>query len=208
LVGVPRPPTPGYPSRWQPPLPPIQYGIDYTFLRHHDGRPLRWRSDLPIIVRIAGPHQPEQAATAAAVVAELAGLTGLGLTVGESWPHPLALRAVSAQEIRVGFLATLPPARSFRPCAGRVGLGGAVGAPGMSHFTSGFALVATGITGPHPPSAIAILRHELAHALGLGHAARPDLLMYHRISDATVDFGRGDRRGLFLLNENAQPGTG
>jgi Matrixin len=208
LVGAPLPPTPGCPSRWEPPLPPLQYGIDYTFLRHDDNQPLRWRPDLPITVRIAGPHEPEQAAMVDAVVAELAGLTGLSLAVAESWPHPLALRAVSAQEIRVGFLANLPPARSFRPCAGRVGLGGAVGGPGLSHYTSGFALVATGITGPHRPSVVAVLRHELAHALGLGHAARPGLLMYHRISDATVDFGRGDRRGLFLLNEGAQPGAG
>jgi hypothetical protein len=207
LVGAPLPPTPGYPSRWQPPPPPLQYGIDYTFLRHYGGRPLRWRSDLPITVRIAGPHGPEQAATVAAVVAELAGLTGLSLVAGESWPHPHALRAVSAQEIRVGFLPTLPTARSFRPCTGRVGLGGAVRAPDMSHYTSGFALVATGTTSPEPPSADAVLRHQLAHALGLGHAARPDLLMYHRISRATVDFGRGDRHGLLLLNKSAQPGA-
>ncbi|HLK72987.1 MAG TPA: hypothetical protein VKU77_04990 [Streptosporangiaceae bacterium] len=207
LVGAPAPPTAAYPSRWQPPPPPLQYGIDYTFLRHHGDRPLRWHPDLPITVRIAGPHEPEQATTVAAVVAELAKLTGLKLVTGESWPPPDALRAVSAQEIRVGFLATLPAARSFRPCTGKTGLGGAVADPGMRHYASGFALVATGITSQYSPSEVAVLRHELAHALGLGHAAHPDLLMYHRISAATEDFGRGDRYGLFLLKGTGRAGT-
>jgi hypothetical protein len=70
----------------------------------------------------------------------------------------------------------------------------------MSRYTSGLAVVATVATGPRSPGEVPVLRHELAHALGLGHAARPNLLMYHRISAGTVDFGRGDRHGLLLLN--------
>jgi len=207
LVGAPLPPTPGYPSRWQPSLPPLQYGIDYTFLRHHGSRPLRWRPDVPITVRITGPHLPEQAAAVAAIIAELADLTGLSLSTGESCSQAPALHAVPAQEIHVGFLATLPAARPFRPCAGKAGLGGAVTAPGMSHYTSGLAVVAVCVTSRQSPGEVAVLRHELAHALGLGHAARPNLLMYYRISAATVDFGRGDRHGLLLLSERTQPGA-
>ncbi|MGA2826681.1 MAG: hypothetical protein ABSF03_11235 [Streptosporangiaceae bacterium] len=204
LVGVPLPPTPGSPSRWQPSPPPLQYGIDYTFLRQHGSRPLRWRSDLPITVRIAGPHRPEQAAAVASVVAELAGLTGLSLGSGEPWPA-LARPEIPAQEVHVSFLPVLPAAALFRPCTGRTGLGGAMTSPGASHYTSGLAIVATGAA--RPPGEVVILRHELAHALGLGHAARPNLLMYHRISPVTVEFGRGDRHGLFLLNESIPPGA-
>jgi hypothetical protein len=206
LVGAPLPPPPGSPSRWQPPPPPLQYGIDYTFLRHHGRRPLRWRPDLPITVRITGPHQPEQAVAVTSVVAELAELTGLGLSTGESWPPAAAGHEVPAQEIHVSFLPTLPAAAPFRPCTGRAGLGGAMTAPGASHYTSGLVIVAT--AAPQPPGETVILRHELAHALGLGHAARPNLLMYHRISAATVEFGRGDRHGLLLLQENTEPGAG
>jgi hypothetical protein len=205
LVGAPQPPTPGYPSRWQPPPPPLQYGIDYSFLRHHGTWPLRWRPDLPITVRVTGPHRPEQATATAAVVAELADLTGLDLRAGEPRPRGSALRAVPPQEIHVGYLAALPTVAAFRPCADRAGSGGAVAPPGARHYTRGIALVAAGVTRSTPPGEAAVLRHELAHALGLGHAARPGLLMYHRISAATVDFGRGDRHGLLLLKEGSQP---
>jgi hypothetical protein len=207
MVGAPLPPTSGYPSRWQPSLPPLQYGIDYTFLRHHGSRPLRWRPGLPVTVRITGRHRPEQDATVAAVVAELADLTGMSLSIGESCAQALDLRAVPAQEIHVGFLPALPAAPAFRPCAGKAGFGGAVTARGMSHYSSGLAIVATGVTSTQSPGEVAVLRHELAHALGLGHAARPNLLMYHRISATTVDFGRGDRHGLLLLNERTKPGA-
>jgi hypothetical protein len=208
LVGAPLAPTPRYPSRWRPPLPPLQYGIDYTFLRRHRSRPVRWQPDQPIIVRLCGPHRLEQATALATVVAELTGLTGLSLVAGEPWPRHPRPQTVPAHEIHVGFMLTLPAAPSLRPCAGRIGLGGAVTALGASHYASGFAIVATNVIDPRSPLEVAVLRHELAHALGLGHAGRPNLLMYHRISAATIHFGRGDRGGLLLLNERAQPDAG
>ena len=66
MVGTPPRPTPGLPSQWQPSLPPAQYGIDYTFLQQHGGRPVRWRPDLSITIRIAGPHLGKQVQTTAA----------------------------------------------------------------------------------------------------------------------------------------------
>jgi hypothetical protein len=205
LVGTPPQSTPGQPSRWRPPPPPLQYGVDYTFLRRHGSRVVRWQPDQPITVRLCGPHQPEQATTLEAVVAEIAGCTGLSLTMGEPRQRYSDPKAVPAHEIYVGFLPVLPPAPLFRPCGGRAGVGGALGAPGMSHYTSGFVTVSASTVSPGSPLEIAVLRHELAHAVGLGHAARPGLLMYHRISAATADFGRGDLYGLTLLNERAHP---
>jgi Matrixin len=205
LVGTPPQSTPGQPSRWRPPPPPLQYGVDYTFLRRHGSRVVRWEPNQPITVRLCGPHQPEQATTLAAVVAELAGCTGLSLTTGEPRVRYSGPKAVPTQEIHVGFVAALPAAPFFRPCAGQAGVGGALADRGASHYTSGFVTVATSAIQPRSSMEIAVLRHELAHAVGLGHAARPGLLMYHRISAATVDFGRGDLHGLTLLNETAHP---
>jgi hypothetical protein len=200
MVGAPLPPMAGSPSQWQPPLPPAQYGIDYTFLQRHDGRPLRWRPDLPITVRIAGPYLRGQSVTVGSVAAELARLTGLSLSAGEPWPQAAVLRAVPEQEIHVGFLTALPATPPFAPCAGQAGFGGALAAPGMSHYVRGLAAVTADLVSPHSRREIAALRHQLAHALGLGHAARPSLLMYDRMP-AIADYGRGDRHGLSLLRQ-------
>jgi hypothetical protein len=203
LVGTPVPRSPGHPSQWRAPLPPLQYGIDYTFLRLNGRQPILWQPDWPITVRFCEPHGPEQATSLAAVVAQLAQLTGLSLVTGAPWSRLINTKAVPAQEIHVGFARTLPTAPFVRPCAGRVGVGGAIAAQNGTRFTSGFAVIADSDAGSSSMWDVAVLRHELAHALGLGHAARPNLLMYHRISKTAVEFGRGDRHGLKLLNENA-----
>ena len=197
LVGTPLSPKPGSPSHWQPPLPPPQYGIDYSFLQHHRGHPLRWQPGLAIAVRITGPHLPGQAVTVAAVAAELAALVGITLSAGEPWPHALPLHAVPAQELHISFSPALPPALPFAPCAGQAGLGGAVAAHGMGYYTSGLVAIDSGRTSPHPARELAVVRHELAHALGLGHVARPSLLMHRRA--ASADYGHGDRHGLIRL---------
>jgi Matrixin len=207
LVGTQVPSAPGHPSRWRPRLPPLQYGIDYTFLRSNDGQPVTWGADRPIIVRLCGPHESEHVDSLAKVVAELAELTGLRLATGAVRARPLDPRTVPKQEIHVGFLRTLPAVPSLRPCAGRVGLGGATVGRGGFHYASGFAVVVGSAMEPPSMWELTVLRHELAHAVGLGHAARPDLLMYHRISKVTADFGRGDRRGLQLLNGKSPPGA-
>jgi hypothetical protein len=206
MVGAPLPPMPGSPSQWRPSRPVAQYGIDYTFLRQHRGRPVRWRPGMPITVRIAGPCSRGQAGTVAAVVAEVAGLTGMSLGVGEPRPQAAALRAVPEQEIHIRFLAALPRGCPFAPCAGPAGFGGAFPDPGVSHYVSGLAAVTAGPVSPHPRPEAGVLRHEFAHALGLGHAARPSLLMHDHTPTASADYGWGDRHGLSLLGP-APPAT-
>jgi hypothetical protein len=52
-----------------------------------------------------------------------------------------------------------------------------------SCYVSGFAIINADLSGPDATTghALAILRHELAHALGLGHAGPRSLLMRHQI---------------------------
>jgi hypothetical protein len=198
-----------YPTRWRPPSWSPQYGYDYRFREFRAGRPVRWQLDQPIIVRLCGPHRPEQAAAVTTVIAELAELTGLNLAVGEPWPRLVCPSAVLQHEIHVGFMADLPPVPLFRPCTGLTGVGGAVFRRGASFYTRGVAIVALGAMRPRSREVVvAILRHQLAHALGLGHAGRRELLMGDPIPLGIADFGAGDRYGLRSLYDatrNHQP---
>src|SRR6266566_315990 len=43
LVGAPVPDNPRSPIQWQPAPPPLQYGIDYTFMHRAGREPVRWQ---------------------------------------------------------------------------------------------------------------------------------------------------------------------
>jgi hypothetical protein len=222
LVGAPIPPSRYSHIHWQPTPPPLQYGIDYTFAHRHGGEPVRWRRDSPIIVRIAGPSG-EQAVIApgitlgfalAVVLAELRALSGLNLAAGESGPAAFDPSAVPEQEIHVGYLpaqlvAPLFPRYSFPRCFDLAGSGGAALSADGSRYASGFAIInaGAGVTNTGPGQALAVLRHELAHALGLGHAGRRSLIMHYRITAGVTGYGRGDRHGLALVGRPPAPVT-
>jgi hypothetical protein len=201
LAGAPVTASPAMPSRWQPSTPLPQFGIDYTFLNGCRGEPVTWLDQQPITVRIAGRHAAGQASAVAEVVAELAHLTGLPLRLGSPWPAEFDPGQVPSQEIHVGFL---PAAR----VSGLMGFGGAVLTDTRRYYTSGYAAVYNTAThsvpGPVPGLASqvpATLRHELAHAIGLGHAARPSLLMHYQIPVEQDKYGPGDRHGLAVLGQ-------
>jgi len=201
LVGAPIPANPRSPIQWQPTPPPLQYGIDYTFMYRAGLEPVRWPHSSPVTVRITGLNTPDRHAALAGAVAELRELTRLNLVTGESAPASLKPSAVPDGEIHVLYLtgsnlAGLPGLRG-----GHAGLGGASRCPAGCCYISGFAIINAHLAGPDATTAhaLAILRHELAHALGLGHAARRGLLMHHQIAGSTTRYGRGDQHGLALL---------
>lgn len=216
LVGAPVPASHRSPSQWVPTAAVPQYGIDYTFANGRRGQPVTWCSERLITVRIAGGHAPAVAPAVTQVVAELTVLTGLRLHVGDPWPRPLDPRHVPRQEIHVTFWPTPAisdaagptgklPGGPVPPAPGLAGMAGAAISPTGRHYVSGYAAVVFAPAGAIEPDSelggveLAALRHVLAHALGLGHAARPSLLMHHRIPLIEGGYGRGDRHGLALL---------
>jgi hypothetical protein len=210
LVGADVPPGPRAPSRWQPAPPPPQHGVDYAFARRHGLTPVRWRPGIVITVRLtsqAGSRPAVRVAAEAvdAVLAELRELTGLDLQGGPPLARPIDIRRVPDQEIHVAYLP-MAQARQARRLAGDRIPGGAMPARDGAWYRRGWAIVATDLAiEPAPPAVsvagLAVLRHQLCHALGLGHAARRQVLMHQRIPVDLDGYSSGDRHGLALLGE-------
>ena len=208
LVGAPIPGNPRSPIQWQPTPPPLQYGIDYTFMHRAGREPVRWPHSSAITVRITGPGTPDRHAALACVVAELRALTQLDLVTSEPAPASLVPSAVPDGEIHVRYLAGSKLAACRPGTATRAGLGGASRCTAGCCYVSGFAIINADLAGPDATTghALAILRHELAHALGLGHAARRSLLMRHQLTASITQYGRGDQHGLALLGPRPPSG--
>jgi hypothetical protein len=211
LVGAPIPDNPRSPIQWQPTPSPLQYGIDYTFMHRAGREPVRWQDSSAITVRITGPDTPDRHAALASVLAELRALTRLDLVTGEPAQASPVPSAIPDGEIHVGYLTGSNLANLAGRRDGQAGLCGATRCAAGCCYVTGFAVINADLAGPDATTghALAILRHELGHALGLGHAARPSLLMHYQITASTTRYGRGDQHGLALLGPlpRSAPGT-
>jgi hypothetical protein len=142
-------------------------------------------------------------------LAELRELTGLDLQGGPPLARPIDIRRVPDQEIHVAYLP-MAQALQARRLAGYRIPGGATPARDGAWYRRGWAIVATDLAIESAPPAdppavsvagLAVLRHQLCHALGLGHAARRRALMHQRIPVDLKGYSSGDRYGLALLGE-------
>ena len=162
------------------------------------------RTDSVITVRITEPATPDMHAALDTVVAELRALTKLDLATGEPAPASLVPPEIPAGEIHVRYLTASKLAGLAGPHGSRAGLGVASRCTTGCCYVTGFAFINADHAGPDATTehALAILRHELAHVLGLGHAARPSSLMHRQLAAGITRYGRGDQHGLALLGQH------
>jgi hypothetical protein len=204
---------------------PPQHGIDYTVARRCGLAPVRWRPRTDIAVRLTGLDSEGSDVGGAAdatdmleavqtVVAELRALTGLELRAAQPLEGPIDVRRVPEYEIHVAYLSSAAARRARGHAGDGIASGGALPMPGSAWYERGWAIVDTELaigsaSPPHAPSAgrrgalsasaLAVLRHQLCHALGLGHAIRRRTLMREQIPVDLDGYSRGDQYGLALL---------
>lgn len=171
---------------------PLREGHDYTFMRKIGGEPLSWSCTAPILVATAGDVPGGTQEALALAVGELRGASRLPLQV--TGPD-------STADITVHYVAHGTTRGHITLDGDALGKGGPVST--NDRITSGLALILSGdpLTDPTTPDGVAVLIHELAHALGLSHADQSTgnlMVPIHSAGDGPA-LGPGDKAGLEQL---------
>jgi hypothetical protein len=177
------------------------YGVDFTYSRIVDGVPVRWDPASPVVLRMVSPISDEAFVGAVRCVADIVEITGMALEIGDPIDGPVTQCVSTAEvlrapgEIRVAWVdpAFFPPDRSENT----LGLGAAIPDSSGLRYTAGWAVVRADLAADDPVRALACLRHELTHALGMAHANRASCLMH--ASAGAQTWSAGEREGLRRL---------
>lgn len=184
---------------------------EYAFRLEVDGEPLRWPIDRPIDVVVRQLGGPTNALALIREclqrVADSSGLTFLFKGFTETFPgfngsreadNTIWIGWVYPDEdddgrFRTGEAIGLGGSRGFRPWGGDTVLGsGRATVLAELDYADGFG----------PRSVGNVLLHELGHAVNLAHVVDPqEIMTENQRLDSVVDFGPGDRYGLWLLGE-------
>lgn len=171
--------------------------------------PVTWSPCRPVHVVVDTTAAPvDFEADVAAAVAEVAAATGLTFTVDGEVDEPTGLERPMFQPelygdrwapVLVGFGNPTDVPELAGTVAGIAQVNGASSRSGRQHFVSGTVYLDPELLhADHDPAAyLAVLRHELAHVVGLDHVDDPTQMMNPTTGVAT--FQAGDLTGLAEL---------
>lgn len=171
-------------------------GRDYSFMASVNGQPIHWACDQPINIMLIGTSPSGSQETLQSVIGDLKSASGLPLTLGK----PLVTRTMTHSTIAVYYA---PNGTTIDNLSlnndDELGVGGPIW-NNEGVIISGKVLVRndTPAADPRTSEGQHVLMHEIAHALGLGHAAEdtPEIMAPHSAPDDRPVLGEGDRTAL------------
>ena len=171
-----------------------RHGLDYTYAHYQPGmRPVQWTSTAPITLRVVDGGAPDGKQLVRDLCQQMHDLTGLTLDPGAPLPPGVDLDQLTDQTIAVAFMTlnelatfshrhpTVLRGRSQGHCKTRINRRD-------GSYSSAFVAVLQQPPGVSAPTALRGLRHQMGHALGLGHARSAHQLMSASPALALSDF--------------------